>query len=517
MRERTMLNRWASGLALACLLTSAASAQRVLRSFEGDHGPGLAACQSGITHCDRPDMNAAANGKQVVQVTWQNVRIYDYNGNLLRTVPMKDFIRQAGLDPLPPARGLSAGAAAQQNRGPFEPHVVFDEFIGRWIITVTCLNDCVLVSATRDALGKWGGVYLTCGEGGPCLNFDPALHLGYDKNGMYVCGGHMGDDDPNTIPGVAYDCLAVPTAELRGIAEGKPPAHLNRKHSLPHEVQPVVDHNPKKAPTAPAFFLAKTCSREVRGGCQNARDYRFEWLVDSFTWHGATGTYSPEQRVRTSVGSKEDRWIYNPPCCGENMGFPQKGSDVLVRAAEGHRLSNAFQFGTHIYGVMPSGPCQRDCGAQGVDDKNIAFYADLDCSQPDACVVAQTAKIAGDFHAAFPVVGVDKDGNVGIVAASSTADSYLSLLLWWRRAGDPPNTLQGPTMIVAGTQPWTCLNRRNLAELANPAGISTLLDPADGSKLWISHQYSSDGAPCVWTTRIVEYEIGANAKAPRRK
>ena len=47
-------------------------------------------------------MDVAANGKQVVQVTWQNVRIYDYNGRLLHSTPMATLIRNAGLNPVPP-------------------------------------------------------------------------------------------------------------------------------------------------------------------------------------------------------------------------------------------------------------------------------------------------------------------------------------------------------------------------------------------------------------------------------
>src|SRR5258707_7823815 len=93
-------------LALAvCLLGPVrAAAQTIVRSFDGDSGPGLAVCQSGVTHCDRPEMDAAANGNQVAQVTWQNVRIYDYDGHLLQATPMSTLIRRAGLNPIPTER-----------------------------------------------------------------------------------------------------------------------------------------------------------------------------------------------------------------------------------------------------------------------------------------------------------------------------------------------------------------------------------------------------------------------------
>ena len=54
-----------------CLLCSAVTAesQTVVRSFDGDTGPGAAICDAGRTHCGWPDMNVGANGKQVMQVT----------------------------------------------------------------------------------------------------------------------------------------------------------------------------------------------------------------------------------------------------------------------------------------------------------------------------------------------------------------------------------------------------------------------------------------------------------------
>ncbi|MBE3100064.1 MAG: hypothetical protein IMZ44_23330, partial [Planctomycetes bacterium] len=212
-RKSRILSVWML-LTAVCLLCPpvVARAQTIVQSFDGDSGPLLVACESGTTHCGRqPEMNVAVNGKQVVQVTWQTVGVYDYRGTLLHSTPLATFIRNAGLDPMPPSeKGPS--------KGPYEPHVVYDEFIGRWIITVTGHSDCLLVSASADALGPWGGVYPSCLEGGPCLDKDPGIKVGYDRNGVYYCGGHMGDENAATVPGVAYDCFAVPSAEVTAIA-----------------------------------------------------------------------------------------------------------------------------------------------------------------------------------------------------------------------------------------------------------------------------------------------------------
>lgn len=493
-------------LAAILLCVASASAQKIIQQFDGDKGVEFSQCHPETTRCGRqPEMTVAVNGKQVVQVTWQNVSVFDYSGKLLRVTPAAEFVKNAHLDPEPPG-----------GKGPFEPTIVFNEFIGRWIMSMTCKSDCLMVSDSADPLGAWGGVYPTCLQGGPCLDRDPSLHLGYDKNGVYYCGGHLGDDFPQTVPKVAFDCFAIPAAEVTGIAQGTPPEHLNRIHNMPLDILPAIDHNAQKAKNAPAFFAAKTCSRAEQGGCQRSVNFPFEWIIESLTWNGPAAEYSlgkADQFVKTDVGSKRDKWLYNLPCCTGNAGIAQKGSDILLRSAESHRLSNLVQYGTHLYGALGSGPCTHDCGAQGTDTNNIAFFLDMDCSNPAACVVAQTEKITGpSFNPEFPSLGVDAQGNIGIAAESSTATADLSVLLWTKRKSD--KTFTGPITVAEGTQPYTCLNQRNLALIGNAVGVPTALDPSDGTKLWVSQMYSHDGQRCVWNTRIIEYQVAPDAKGP---
>lgn len=481
------------------------ASQTILHSFDGDAGPGLAACQSLKGHCDRPDMDVAVNGSQVVQATWQNIRVYDSTGRLLHTTPTADLIRNSGLAPLNPRLQM-----------PIEPHVVFDEFIQRWIMTATGQNDDLLVSATSDATGAWGGVSLSCLQSGPCLDNDEAIHLGFDKNGVYACAFHVGDLNLHTSR-LGYDCFAVPSAEVLAIAQRIPPAHINRAHNLPLDVYPAIDDNPAKLPAAPALFLAKTCDLNVPGGCQNPSNFTFHWLVDTFIWSGPIGAFNGEQDVKTAIGSTSDLWIYNKPCCGTLMSIPQSGSpDVAIRASESHRIINVVQRGSHVYAVAGSGPCATDCGLQGVDTGNLAIFVDLDCAKPSACIVSQTAKISGSaFNAEFPTIGIDAAGNIGIVALSSTADTDLSLLLWIHKATDPPNTFTGPTTIISGTQPYTCLADKGFVSVANPVGINTALDPTDGLTLWTSHQWSHDATRCTWNTRIIAYRIAPAPTQPK--
>ena len=501
-RTRKRLTLGVLVTALSMLSLQGAVRAQTVSSFEGDRGPGAAVCKANGApiHCDRAEMDVAASGKQVVQVTWQNVNVYDSTGKLLKSTPLSTVIRDAGLDPNPAKGG-----------GPFEPHIVYNEFIERWIITVTCLNDCTLVSAGADATGAWGGAYLSCLQDGPCLDRNPAVKLGYDRNGVYICGGHIGDDNPHTVPGVSHDCFEVPPEEVKAIAQGTAPIHLNRGHNLPLDIVPAIDHDRSKAPTAPAFFANKSCDRAAQYACQRSANFSFHWIVNTFTWNGATGAYNAggaQQVIKTDIGSKENRWFYNSPCCGPNMSIPQAGSESTLRAATSHRLMNVVQRGSHLYGVLGTGPCTDSCGSQGADANNVLIWVDLDCSVTTACVVSQTAKIANpDYHVEFGTIGVDDAGNLGIVGTSSSARANLSVLLWTRRREDPANTFTSPATIVAGAHPYTCANERNVTPMGNSAGILTALDPVDRKTLWATQQWANDAAPCVWNTRIVGYKV----------
>jgi hypothetical protein len=64
---------------------------------------------------------------------------------------------------------------------------------------------------------------------------------------------------------------------------------------------------------------------------------------------------------------------------------------------------------------------------------------------PRRASVSQTAKISGvDFNPEFGTVGVDSEGNIGILAMSATAKTNLGLLSWSRRKTDPRNAFKGP-------------------------------------------------------------------------
>src|SRR5207248_6861141 len=132
----------------------------------------------------------------------------------------------------------------------------------------------------------------------------------------------------------------------------------------------AIDHDTTKANNAPAFFMCKTCAA---GGCQNNTNFTFDWLLVTVTWNGTTATYGADQLVKTAIGSAQSKWLYNTP-----LPVAQAGSSVQLRVIEDHRVIDAVQRGTHVYGVLGSGPCATSCQTQGTDPNDLMFWVDLD-------------------------------------------------------------------------------------------------------------------------------------------
>jgi hypothetical protein len=462
----------------------------VLHSFDGDQG-------IGPTGAGKPMMNVAANGTQVAQVTGHNLNVYDYAGGTISSNTLAAVITSAGLNPIPSG-----------NVRPYEPHIVFDEFIDRWIVVASCRYDCVLVSDGSDLSSPhWAGFYLD-NQGN-----DPSIHIAYDKNGVYFTEIIISAANPDTPIGATTQVLAIPSSELQWTTTLNPP-HRNKTIGKPLDLMPVIDNNPNKAPGAPAFFVARTCAN---GGCQSSPgNLKFQWIVAYGTWSGTTfsvtsnhtsmcsgGAAPSDQCVRTDPNGTSDLWVYNMP-----RDPDQPGTTVKLRGAEIHRILDAMQLGNRIEVALGSGPCNGNCGAHGMDfGHNIFIWAEIDCSSPASCTVTQTQKgsTAQDDYL-WASVGVDPIGNVGIVASfvNGTTDS-MGIAAWGHASTDPSGALNGPTLVVAGTTPYTCSLNGAVAQTGNPVGVTTVRDPLDPTTLWVSEHYANDSGDCRWDTRIVQY------------
>lgn len=54
--------------------------------------------------------------------------------------------------------------------------------------------------------------------------------------------------------------------------------------------------------TPGAFFMTKSCEHTKGSTCQRATDFPFQWVVNTFTWNGPTGTYNVGGAHRPCLG-----------------------------------------------------------------------------------------------------------------------------------------------------------------------------------------------------------------------
>jgi hypothetical protein len=416
----------------------------VLVQFDGDTGTGSP------TYKDHPDMAVAVSATQVLEVTGQDVNVYDHSGAMLKSTSMNRFITNAG---------LAVGAVN-------DPRVVYDNFVDRFIVVCSCSADYVMVSGSGDATGSWSGAALSSSTG------DLTMEPGFDKNGLYVS-----EFQPTTL---FYKVFAIPAADIASVSL----AHLNTFTDRNFELMPAIDRTATKAASDPEYFIARS------GPPQNGTNVAFDLLVNSLTWSGNKATMSSTTTISSG-------FLYNTPVDVSQPGAPQ------IRAAESHRIFGVAQFGTHLYAVEASGPCDSSCGSQGSDAHNLFFWFDVNTSN---LTLQQSKKVSSSsLSFLFPSMDVDGSGNVGFSATGVDSAQNASVYLFSHRTTDAANVVNGPTLATAGTVPnYNC-------NAANPVGwgtySNTVIDPNQSNVLWTVNEYAGSATNCVWTTKLIQFQL----------
>jgi len=406
------------------------------------------------------------------------VTVYDATGTQLHQTSIPAFV-------------TGAGGAAPSATGINDPYIDWNEFAGRWVISIpTDKQDFLAVSATTDPAGSWSGVALTATNTG-----DVTMKLGHDKNGEYI-GEYSADGagvpDTNTAS-FSWYCFAIPTTEM--VWSGSfAPADKN-KSNCAYEARPVMDHDPTKATTAPFYFTGKTCPA---GSCQNATDFAMGVIVHRGVWNGSSTTFdSKGQGGADRIVSSG--FLYNTPIAGAQ---PAGASVVLT---ENHRVMAAEQHGSTIYTAIGSGPCASNCGAQGSDPHDLFYYLAIDAQSYPTLALADSAKVASatlDF--AYPAVALDGNGNVAISTLCTGTTQALGICAFAHGATDAAGTIVGPTVLFAGTQNYNC---NAGATVGTGTYANAVVDGADATKLWTVQQDAESATSCQWTTRIAQFDL----------
>jgi hypothetical protein len=455
------------GIALACALAGLASCGGGASSpgipdpppggsatiqFDGDAGAG-----NPPAYKDHPDMAVAANGTQVVETTGQDINIYNYSGNLLHSMPVPVFIANA------------VGTVGVVN----DPRLVYDPFISRWLFVCSCSNNYLIVSAGSDAAGTWKGVALS-GDSG-----DLAMRVGFDKNGVYVV--------QTDIASITSKLFALPNNDVAWAAGNTISlAHVGIATGKALDEVPVIDLYASKSATAPEYFVTRSSPGQT--GTNNPLNL----ILDSVTWSGSVASFS------SSASSVPTGFQFNAAIDAQQPAIPD------IRAAEDHRVFSAYSFGgSHLYVVAASGPCNSNCGTQGIDQHDLFFI--LDVNVP-SLTLNQGFKIASPQEdLMFPSLAVDSQGNVAAAATAVSASQAASVYEWHRLITDSGSTIHGPNILSSGSSTYNCVR--------SPVGwgtySTTAQDGGDGTRLWTVQEYGNSSTPCQWATRVVGFKVPA--------
>ncbi|HEY1960704.1 MAG TPA: hypothetical protein VGH28_34065 [Polyangiaceae bacterium] len=366
----------------------------IVTSFEGDVDEPGAGCNGACAYRNHPDMGIAVNGTQVVEVSGQNLSVFDYSGKVLKQTAFGTFMT---------SMGLSVSTIA-------DPRMTYDPFISKWIVVCSCSNDYVMVSDTSDATGGWTGLALGVSSG------DLTMWPGWDKNGVYVSEFQAGSAAPYPYAVVALDN----SLQQKGVFK-----------NFPYESRPAMDPNKNKKATDPEYFVA-------RGGpTQNGTNVTFNVLVDAIQWNGAT----PKQLAQATVASP---YLYNTPV---DVAQP---SGPAVKAQESHRAFASVVENGHLHTVIGSGP------QSGVDKNQLFFWFDIDLSNMSLAQSAKVSSATEGYL--FPSLAVDSMGNVAMIATSVGPSTNPSVVAFAHQTTDPSGFVSAPLVVAKGTSPFTCIS-----------------------------------------------------------
>jgi hypothetical protein len=410
-------------------------------------------------------MGIASNGSFVMAVTGQTVNIYNTSGALQSSTVAGTFISNAG---------VTFGTKAN------DPRIVYDPFISRWLYVCSCANDFLIVSSGSDpTTSTWRGVSLSSRNG------DLAMHVGFDKNWVYVSEYETCSGDNSAVE------FAIPSADVAWTGGGNV--------SLTHEVSsgchtfdaiPEIDLDPAKAVTAPGYFLSRS------GETQNQTNAAIVLAIDTFSPSSSTaGTFS----AAASPATIPTGYVYNTP-----IDANQPGSPGGIGSAESHRpFSLTTINGTDMQLVWSSGPCHSSCGSQGADSQQVIFWFDV--AIPGLTLI-QKAKISdGSLGFLFPSLAVDASNNTLIAATGCSTTVHCSVIIFSHLASDGSGVFHGPHLALSGTANY------QVCDTGPHPGWGTYTtsaqDPVDKTKLWTFQEYAASATPCRWQTRILELQL----------
>lgn len=397
-----------------------------------------------------PDPYAAAGPSQVMAADNGRFRIWDKNGNLLKTID-GDIWCSAAL----------GGASA------FDPKISYDQFAKRWIMVWLHQQDSpqrsyYIVSVSKDssAIGEWNMWAFPSNTTGSTVvnNWGDYQGVGFDNQAVYLtsnqfqfAGGFQGSKIRIFKKSELYASIpgAVTWTDFWDIRE---PNNLGQRT---FGVRPAVMYSTSsqyyltaQSPYSPGtFFVLYKISNPTTSPTLTAVNVP----VTSYTSPGGANQLGGSDPLLETGGSN----LSNEPKF-------RNGNLWLVHSVRSG-TGNAYSAVRYIKINTTTNTAVED-GAMGVDG----------------------------YWYMYPAIAVDKDSNVAITYSRSSLTEYVGAYYTSRLSTDPPNTLIGSRTLQEGKANYI----KTFGSGRNRWGdyMGMWLDPVDQNSVWMATEYTETPA-----------------------
>ena len=438
-----------------------------------------------------PDTNGDVGLQHYVQ--WNNLgfKIFDKSGTLLNgpngALGNAIFAGFGGL-----CETLNDG----------DPIVLYDHLAGQWVLSQFAVSSvggvrpgllCVAVSDGEDPAGPYTRYAYDNSIDG--FNDYPKMGLWVDEAGgqsSYIVTTNEFNNAANARLG-----LNVTAYDRDAMLAGDPNAGF-QQFTLPtgdafgsnFAIQPPNLEGNVLPDAGTCAKLIMAFDNQIWGAVAGPDGYRtWDYCVDHA--NAANTTFTENPFVTTTA--------FDGNLCSFGNCVPQPNGQLLDTLGQ----FTMYRFTVRDVGGSLTGVISHTAD-QGINQAGIR-WAQLDLSGgAGAPTITDSGDIDGvlsdDLHRWMPAIGLDQDGNMGIVYSRSGAGAtdFPSVFYTGRLATDPPGTTQAEEVCVLGTG-----SQSGGGRWGDYASVS--IDPADQCTFWVTNEYVETTGSFQWDTQVCAF------------
>lgn len=428
---------------------------------------------NGYTVPDAPtDVNLAVGDTQVVQWVNTSYAVFDKTSGAVIAGPIEGNVLWSGF----------GGLCQSDNSGDIIAQ--WDKLAHRWFLTQNTFQSgydtCIAVSQTTDATGAYYRFAFTQ------PGFPDYPKWGIMPDAYYQTQNNFGDG------GAAYACAYDRNKMLAGDSSAAQicfQAGAADFSLLPGDLDSVNTPPPSGQQEVLLGSINSSTGTQV---------YEYLFHVDFTTPANSTFT-GTNLSMPITVAS------YSLGCGGNGACIPQEGSaDNLDSLGDRLMYRLAYRnFGDHQTWLVS----HSVTAGSSVGERWYEFHA---AENSTALSVYQQSTFAPDGN--FRWMGslaMDQNQNIALGYSESSSSMFPGIYYTGRTLSDPLNTMEGETLIVAGTGSQT--------DTSNRWGdyTSMAIDAADDCTFWYTNQYYQTTTTFDWSTRLASLKFpGCGSTTP---